>query len=98
MTGGTVSVEAYRAAATGACSSANVDQPWACIDLVYVVTLLQDAYKIDNNEPISVRIPPYVILFTIGCPVIERRMIILLWEVAYECVLMKSTENIGNYI
>ncbi|KAJ8713119.1 hypothetical protein PYW08_008423 [Mythimna loreyi] len=53
MSGGTVSVEGYRAAAVGACSSSNVDQPWACIDLVYIVTLLQDAYKIENNKPIS---------------------------------------------
>lgn len=53
MTGGTVSVEAYRSAAMAACTSSNVDQPWACLDLVYIVTLLQDAYKIENNKPIS---------------------------------------------
>ncbi|KAL0867530.1 hypothetical protein ABMA27_008307 [Loxostege sticticalis] len=53
MKGGTVSVAQYRAAALRACSSSNVEQPWACADLVYVVTLLQDAYKIRDNEPIS---------------------------------------------
>ncbi|XP_075983581.1 ectonucleoside triphosphate diphosphohydrolase NTPase isoform X2 [Anticarsia gemmatalis] len=53
MKGGTVSVSAYRGAAVRACSGANVEQPWACLDLVYVVALLQDAYKIADNEPIS---------------------------------------------
>ncbi|XP_063833356.1 uncharacterized protein LOC135082490 [Ostrinia nubilalis] len=54
MKGGTVSVSQYRSHAARACSGSNVEQPWACIDLVYVVTLLQDAYKIGDNEPISV--------------------------------------------
>ncbi|CAH2238382.1 jg18028 [Pararge aegeria aegeria] len=53
MKGGTVSVSQYRASAIKACSASNVDQPWACVDLVYVVTLLQDAYKIRDNERIS---------------------------------------------
>ncbi|XP_028177664.1 ectonucleoside triphosphate diphosphohydrolase 5 isoform X2 [Ostrinia furnacalis] len=53
MKGGTVSVSQYRSHAARACSGSNVEQPWACIDLVYVVTLLQDAYKIGDNEPIS---------------------------------------------
>ncbi|XP_034827549.1 nucleoside diphosphate phosphatase ENTPD5 isoform X1 [Maniola hyperantus] len=53
MKGGTVSVAQYRASAIKACSASNVDQPWACVDLVYVVTLLQDAYKIRDNERIS---------------------------------------------
>lgn len=54
MRGGTVSVSQYRASALRACSASNVDQPWACIDLVYVVTLLQEVYKIKDTEPISV--------------------------------------------
>lgn len=54
MKGGTVSVSSYRSSAVRACSAANVEQPWACLDLVYVVALLQDAYKIKDNEPISV--------------------------------------------
>ncbi|PZC82581.1 hypothetical protein B5X24_HaOG210024 [Helicoverpa armigera] len=53
MSGGEVSVSEYRGAALRACSAANVDQPYACIDLVYIVTLLQDAYKIEDNKPIS---------------------------------------------
>ncbi|XP_047032593.1 ectonucleoside triphosphate diphosphohydrolase 5 isoform X1 [Helicoverpa zea] len=53
MSGGEVSVAEYRGAALRACSAANVDQPYACIDLVYIVTLLQDAYKIEDNKPIS---------------------------------------------
>ncbi|CAB3219898.1 unnamed protein product [Arctia plantaginis] len=53
MTGGVVTVSAYRSSAVRACSAANVEQPWACIDLVYIVSLLQDAYKIGDNEPIS---------------------------------------------
>ncbi|CAG9559313.1 unnamed protein product [Danaus chrysippus] len=53
MRGGTVSVSQYRASALRACSASNVDQPWACIDLVYVVTLLQEVYKIKDTEPIS---------------------------------------------
>ncbi|XP_050552995.1 ectonucleoside triphosphate diphosphohydrolase 5 isoform X3 [Spodoptera frugiperda] len=52
MTGGQVSVAAYRKAALEACSTPNVDQPWACIDLVYIVTLLQDVYKISDEEPV----------------------------------------------
>ncbi|GBP17630.1 Nucleoside-diphosphatase uda-1 [Eumeta japonica] len=53
MRGGSVSVAQYRAAAVAACSAHNVEQPWACVDLVYAVTLLQDAYKIDDNKPVS---------------------------------------------
>ncbi|XP_026740877.1 nucleoside-diphosphatase uda-1 isoform X3 [Trichoplusia ni] len=53
MKGGKVSVKAYRTSAVRACSAANVEQPWACLDLVYVVSLLQDAYKISDDEPIS---------------------------------------------
>ncbi|KAJ0172930.1 hypothetical protein K1T71_011106 [Dendrolimus kikuchii] len=53
MKGGRATVADYRAAAVKACSANNVEQPWACIDLVYVVTLLQDGYKIADNEPIS---------------------------------------------
>lgn len=53
MKGGTVSVSSYRTSAVRACSAANVEQPWACLDLVYMVALLQDAYKIKDNEPIS---------------------------------------------
>ncbi|XP_053617205.1 ectonucleoside triphosphate diphosphohydrolase 5 isoform X2 [Plodia interpunctella] len=53
MNGGTVSVAKYREAALRACSDDNVEQPWACVDLVYVITLLQDAYKIKDNEPVS---------------------------------------------
>lgn len=53
MKGGRVTVSDYRVAAEKACSANNVEQPWACIDLVYVVTLLQDGYKIADNEPIS---------------------------------------------
>ncbi|XP_030029498.1 ectonucleoside triphosphate diphosphohydrolase 5 isoform X3 [Manduca sexta] len=53
MQGGTVSAGAYRAAAARACSASNVEQPWACADLVYAVTLLSDGYKIPDNQPIS---------------------------------------------
>ncbi|CAH2094078.1 unnamed protein product [Euphydryas editha] len=53
MRGGTVSVAQYRGSALRACSASNVEQPWACADLVYVLTLLQDVYKIRDNEPIS---------------------------------------------
>ncbi|XP_050353005.1 nucleoside-diphosphatase uda-1 isoform X2 [Nymphalis io] len=53
MRGGSVSPAQYRAAALRACSASNVEQPWACVDLVYVLTLLQDVYKIRDAEPIS---------------------------------------------
>ncbi|XP_026333094.1 ectonucleoside triphosphate diphosphohydrolase 5-like isoform X2 [Hyposmocoma kahamanoa] len=53
MKGGTVSVDRYRATAYRACSASNVEQPWACIDLVYMVSLLQDAYKLNDRDPIS---------------------------------------------
>lgn len=56
MKGGSVSVAQYRSHAIRACSASNVEQPWACIDLVYVVALLQDAYKIPDDKPISVSI------------------------------------------
>ncbi|XP_060806760.1 nucleoside diphosphate phosphatase ENTPD5 isoform X2 [Amyelois transitella] len=54
MKGGTVSVSKYRAAALRACSDSNVEQPWACADLVYVLTLLRDLYRIQDDEPVSV--------------------------------------------
>ncbi|KAJ2942918.1 hypothetical protein O0L34_g15107 [Tuta absoluta] len=53
MDGGTVTISSYRGAAVIACSASNVEQPWACVDLVYIVTLLQDAYKMKDNNPIS---------------------------------------------
>lgn len=58
MRGGTVSAGAYRASAVRACSAANVEQPWACADLAFVVALLHDAYKIRDNDAISVRPRP----------------------------------------
>lgn len=56
MTGGKVSVAAYRQAARRACSASNVEQPWACADLVYIVTLLRDAYLLRDDEPVSVSV------------------------------------------
>lgn len=53
MKGGSISVGQYRSYAMNACSASNVEQPWACLDLVYIVTLLQDAYKIHDDKPIS---------------------------------------------
>ncbi|CAH0402638.1 unnamed protein product [Chilo suppressalis] len=53
MKGGTVSLSQYRTSAVRACSASNVEQPWACIDLVYVLTLLQDGYKMKDNDPVS---------------------------------------------
>ncbi|XP_049878932.1 nucleoside diphosphate phosphatase ENTPD5 isoform X2 [Pectinophora gossypiella] len=52
VSGGRVSVSEYRQAAVVACSASNVEQPWACIDLVYIVTLLQDAYKMQDHQPV----------------------------------------------
>jgi hypothetical protein len=67
MKGGRVTVAAYRAAALRACSASNVEQPWACVDLVYVLALLQDAYKLRDHDPVEVTtyhtisIPAYAI-------------------------------------
>lgn len=54
MKGGTVPVSAYSDAAMTACHSSNVEQPWACVDLTYVLSLLHHAYKMPKNTPISV--------------------------------------------
>ncbi|XP_068623622.1 nucleoside diphosphate phosphatase ENTPD5 isoform X2 [Battus philenor] len=53
MRGGTTTVGQYRASALRACSNANVEQPWACGDLTYVVALLHDAYKIREHDNVS---------------------------------------------
>ncbi|XP_045539258.1 ectonucleoside triphosphate diphosphohydrolase 5 [Papilio machaon] len=53
MSGGRVSVAQYRAAAVRACSAANVDQPWACLDLAFVTALLHDAYGIRDDDHVS---------------------------------------------
>ncbi|XP_045503729.1 ectonucleoside triphosphate diphosphohydrolase 5 isoform X2 [Colias croceus] len=53
MTGGRVSVGAYRSAARRACSASNVEQPWACVDLAYIVALLHDAYTMKDDESVS---------------------------------------------
>ncbi|CAG4968301.1 unnamed protein product [Parnassius apollo] len=53
MRGGTVSVAQYRGSALRACSAANVEQPWACIDLAFVIALLHDAYKMRDTDPVS---------------------------------------------
>ncbi|CAG9103861.1 unnamed protein product [Plutella xylostella] len=53
MRGGKVTIGKYKHAAQQACGGANIEQPWACMDLVYIVTLLNDAYKMSLNHPIS---------------------------------------------
>ncbi|CAH2051764.1 unnamed protein product, partial [Iphiclides podalirius] len=53
MRGGTVSAAQYRAAAVRACSAANVEQPWACVDLAFVTALLRDAYAIGDHDAVS---------------------------------------------
>ncbi|KAI8442441.1 hypothetical protein MSG28_005954 [Choristoneura fumiferana] len=39
--------------ANTACHSSNVEQPWACVDLTYVLALLHHAYKMSKETPIS---------------------------------------------
>ncbi|XP_073948615.1 ectonucleoside triphosphate diphosphohydrolase NTPase isoform X3 [Choristoneura fumiferana] len=53
MKGGTVPISAYSHAANTACHSSNVEQPWACVDLTYVLALLHHAYKMSKETPIS---------------------------------------------
>ncbi|XP_059053403.1 nucleoside diphosphate phosphatase ENTPD5 isoform X2 [Achroia grisella] len=53
VVGGSAAVGSFRAAALRACSASNVEQPWACGDLVYVLALLHDAYKMHDHQPVS---------------------------------------------
>ncbi|XP_004922790.1 ectonucleoside triphosphate diphosphohydrolase 5 isoform X2 [Bombyx mandarina] len=50
--GGTGSVAQYSRAAQRACSAHNVEQPWACLDLVYVLALLHHAYRVPTEQPV----------------------------------------------
>ncbi|XP_041972294.1 ectonucleoside triphosphate diphosphohydrolase 5 isoform X2 [Aricia agestis] len=53
MRGGSATPGQFRAAALRACSAANVEQPWACLDLTYITALLVDAYKLRERDNIS---------------------------------------------
>lgn len=53
MEGGSVAVEGYKEFGLWSCSASNIEQPWACLNLVYVATFLGDGLKIDQKKPIS---------------------------------------------
>ncbi|XP_077288291.1 ectonucleoside triphosphate diphosphohydrolase NTPase isoform X2 [Arctopsyche grandis] len=47
--GGFITVKDFIDASEKECSTANVDQPWACLDLTYISVLLQDAFQLAPN-------------------------------------------------
>lgn len=40
--------------AQSVCATANVDQPFMCLDLVYITALLQDGYDLRSTTKIKV--------------------------------------------
>lgn len=55
FTGGEVTLQEVVEKAQLVCATANVDQPFMCLDLVYISTLLQDGYNLKPSTKIKVQ-------------------------------------------
>lgn len=52
--GGEITVADFSKKSREVCATANTDQPFMCLDLVYITVLLRDGYGLKNNTPIRV--------------------------------------------
>lgn len=53
--GGEVTVGDFIAKAKDVCATANVDQPFMCLDVTYISILLKDGFGLDSKTKIKVR-------------------------------------------
>ncbi|XP_055381947.1 nucleoside diphosphate phosphatase ENTPD5 isoform X2 [Condylostylus longicornis] len=53
LEGGEITVGKFRDGAKEVCKQANTDQPFMCIDLTYISTLLREGYGLDNTKKIK---------------------------------------------
>lgn len=52
--GGAVTVDEIVSMAKAKCQEANVDQPFMCLDLVYISVLLRDLFSLPSTHKINV--------------------------------------------
>lgn len=52
--GGEITVNDFAKKSREVCATANTDQPFMCLDLVYITVLLRDGYGLKANTPIKV--------------------------------------------
>lgn len=53
-TGGNVKVDDFKKAAEKACHEANVDQPFMCLDLTFIWTLLEKGFGLRGDTTVYV--------------------------------------------
>lgn len=53
--GGEITVGDLISKAKDVCATANVDQPFMCLDLTYISLLLKDGYNLDSKTKVKVR-------------------------------------------
>lgn len=68
MTGGKILVEDFKKAAVESCHTPNVDQPFMCLDLIFIWTFLENGLGLRLNTPIHLykKINGHVISWALG--------------------------------
>lgn len=65
--GGEITVGDFIAKAKDVCATANVDQPFMCLDVTYISILLKDGFGLDAKTKIKVRfrfrVKRFVVIF-----------------------------------
>lgn len=54
--GGTVIIKDLHKEALKSCEYPNTDQPFACLDLSFIYTILHDGFGLDKNTKLDVRL------------------------------------------
>lgn len=55
MQGGETTVGEFVSKSREVCAEANADQPFMCVDLVFISTLLEEGYGLKAKTPLKVR-------------------------------------------
>lgn len=72
--GGEVTVADFAKKARESCASANTDQPFMCLDLVYISVLLQDGFGLKPQTNIRVSFLLFIMLYYFGVVCILRKI------------------------